>query len=119
MFEALEGQNFRGFLHALLLLRKSRQMGDEPVINDDAGTRALIASVLKLALQDYANNSGCQQRCMFAADCPHRKSDAKHQDAKAFIHSDWCGALCDGVNVEHEEYQNACRKQARQECQLS
>ena len=84
----------------------------KPVINDDAGVKALIASVLKLALQDYANNSGCPQQCMFAADCTHRKNDAKHHDAMEFIHSAWCGALCDGVSVEHEEYLNACRKQA-------
>ena len=94
-------------------------MGDEPVINDDAGAKTLIASVLKLAIQDYANNGGCSEECLFAADCPQWNSDAKYQDAKAFIHSDWCGALCDGVEVEHEAYLNACRKQAGQECRPS
>ena len=91
----------------------------EPVINDDAGAKALIASVLKLALQDYANNRGCPERCIFAADCTHRKNDAKHQEAREFIHSAWCKTLCGGVNVEHEEYLNACTLHAAQECRPS
>lgn len=98
---------------------KPRQMGEEPVINDDAGAKALIASVLNLALQDYANTSGCPEGCLFAAECPQRKIDAKYQDAKAFIHSAWCGALCEGVEVEHEAYLNACFKKAGQECRPS
>ena len=94
-------------------------MGDEPVIHDDAGAKALIASVLNLAIQDYANNSGCPEDCLFAADCPGWESDAKFQDAKTFIHSDWCGALCDGVEVEYEAYLKACHNKADQECRPS
>ena len=94
-------------------------MGDEPLIHDDSGAKALIASVLNLALQDYANSSGCLEGCLFAAECPQWKIDAKYQDAKAFIHSDWCGALCEGVEVEHEAYLNACRNKAGQKCRPS
>jgi hypothetical protein len=94
-------------------------MGDEPLINDNAGAKALIASVLTLALQDYANSGGCPEGCLFVLECPQWKSDTKYQEAKAFIHSDWCGALCEGVEVAHEAYLNACRNKAGQECRPS
>ena len=39
------------------------------MIHDDAGAKALIASVLNLALQDYANSGGCPEGCLFAVEC--------------------------------------------------
>lgn len=49
---------------------------------DDAGAKRLIASILKQALDDCG----------------------KRDDAKDFIHSDWCASLCEGLNINHEKY---------------
>ena len=55
---------------------------------DDDGTKRLIASILKQAVNDCGRES----------------------DARVFIHSDWCVALCEGININHEKYVAACAK---------
>lgn len=80
---------------------------------DDIGARRLIASILKKACDDYANDKGCPEWCSFKDSCTHNRIDAEHCDAKRFIHSAWCAALCDGVNIDYEEYVAVCIKKHR------
>ena len=80
---------------------------------DDAGARSLMASILKQALDDYSNGSGCPQWCTFLEACKNQGMDVNHCDAKAFIHSAWCASLCDGLDVGYEEYLNVCIKNHR------
>lgn len=80
---------------------------------DDIGARKLIASILKQACDDYANNKGCPAWCSFKESCKDNKIDSEHCDAKRFIHSAWCASLCDGLNVDHEEYVAVCIKKHR------
>ena len=56
-------------------------------MNDD-GAKRLIASILKQALNDCGRESG----------------------ARVFIRSDWCAALCEGININHKKYVDACTK---------
>lgn len=58
---------------------------------DDDGARRLISSILKQAMNDYGK--GC--------------------DTRVFIHSDWCAALCEGININHKKYVAACNKSAQ------
>ena len=80
---------------------------------DDMGARRLIASILKKASDDYANDKGCPEWCSFKDSCELNCFDANHCDAKQFIHSAWCAALCDGLNIDHEEYVTVCIKKHR------
>ena len=80
---------------------------------DDIGARRLMASILKKAYDDYANDKGCPQWCAFKDSCNLSKADAQHCDAKRFIHSAWCATLCDALNVDHEEYVAVCIKKHR------
>lgn len=77
---------------------------------DDIGARRLIASILKKASDDYANDKGCPE-CKDS--CEQNKFDANHCDAKRFIHSSWCEILCDGLNINHKEYVAVCIKKHR------
>ena len=83
------------------------------MIIDDAGARSLMASILKQAFDDYSNDSGCPEWCSFLATCKFQGMDKNHCDAKDFIHSAWCAALCDGANIDCEEYVNVCIKNHR------
>ena len=80
---------------------------------DDIGARRLMASILKKACEDYAGDKGCPEWCSFKDSCKLNRSDAEHCDAKRFIHTAWCATLCDGLNIEHEEYVAACIKKHR------
>jgi len=80
---------------------------------DTIGARKLIASILKKAYEDYANNKGCPDWCTFRGSCEDNKIDLDHCDAKKFLHSAWCAALCDGLDIEHDEYVAACIKKYR------
>lgn len=80
---------------------------------DDVGARRLIASILKKACDDYISDKGCPAWCSFQDSCTNKKVDAKHCDAKRFIHSAWCATLCDGLNLDHEEYVAVCIKKHR------
>lgn len=80
---------------------------------DDIGARRLIASILKKACDDYANNRGCPDWCPFKETCEKNVTDAVHCDARRFIHSAWCATLCDGLNIDHEEYVAVCIKKQR------
>jgi len=80
---------------------------------DDIGARRLIASILKKACDDYADDKGCPEWCLFKESCDRHHCDAEHCDAKRFIHSAWCAALCDGLNIDHEEYVAVCIKKHR------
>ena len=78
------------------------------MIIDQAGARSLMASILKQALDDYSTGSGCPEWCSFLEACKQQGLDVSQCDAKDFIHSAWCAALCDGANVDYEEYLNVC-----------
>ena len=80
---------------------------------DDNGARRLMASILKKACEDYAGDKGCPEWCAFKDSCKLSKTDAEHCDAKRFIHSAWCATLCDGLDVDHEEYVAVCIKKQR------
>ena len=80
---------------------------------DDFGARRLITSILQKASEDYANDKGCPEWCSFKDSCELNQFDANHCDAKQFIHSAWCAALCDGLNIDHEEYVTVCIKKHR------
>lgn len=80
---------------------------------DDTGARRLIASILQKACDDYASDKGCPEWCSFKDSCTQNQYDAEHCDAKRFIHSAWCATLCDGLNIDHDEYVAACIKKHR------
>ena len=80
---------------------------------DDTGARRLIASILQKACDDYASDKGCPEWCSFKDSCTLNQYDADHCDAKRFIHSAWCATLCDGLNIDHDEYVAACIKKHR------
>ena len=80
---------------------------------DDSGARRLMASILKKACDDYASDKGCPEWCSFKDSCKLNQFDADHCDAKRFIHSAWCATLCDGLNIDHEEYVAVCIKKHR------
>ncbi len=80
---------------------------------DDIGARRLMASILKKACDDYAGDKGCPEWCAFKDSCQLNQTDAHHCDAKRFIHSAWCATLCDGLDVDHEEYVAVCIKKHR------
>lgn len=80
---------------------------------DDVGARRLMASILKKACEDYAGDKGCPEWCAFKDSCNLSHVDAEHCGAKRFIHTAWCATLCDGLNIDHEEYVVACIKKHR------
>ena len=80
---------------------------------DDIGARRLIASILQRACDDYTSDKGCPEWCSFKDTCKLKQFDAEHCDAKHFIHSAWCATLCDGLNIDHEEYVAVCIKKHR------
>ena len=80
---------------------------------DDVGARSLMANILKKACEDYAGDKGCPEWCAFKDSCNLSHMDAERCDAKRFIHSAWCATLCDGLNIDHEEYVAACIKKHR------
>ncbi len=80
---------------------------------DDVGARRLMANILKKACEDYAGDKGCPEWCAFKDSCNLSHVDPEHCDAKRFIHSAWCATLCDGLNIDHEEYVAACIKKHR------
>ncbi len=80
---------------------------------DDVAARRLIASILKQAVDDCTNKKGCPEWCLYKDSCTERKNDADHCDARRFIHSAWCATLCDGMNIDHDEYVAVCIKKHR------
>ena len=74
---------------------------------DEVGARRLIAAILKKAQEDYAEDESCPEWCQFKDDCADKKVDRSKCDAKTFIHSAWCAALCDGLEIDHEKYVHA------------
>lgn len=93
---------------------------------DESGARALIASILKSAYDDYTEGEGCPEWCQFYNTCedekknkggtvlvPGRKVDKDQCSARDFIHSAWCAALTDGIYLDHKEYVAVCIKNRR------
>lgn len=83
---------------------------------DDTGARALIAAILKQAYDDYTKGEGCPEWCEFKDTCTEREKTKGYKrecEAKGFIHSAWCAALTDGLNIDHGEYVQACMKNHR------
>lgn len=93
---------------------------------DENGARALIASILKSAYDDYTEGEGCPEWCQFYDTCedekknkggtvlvPGRKVNKDQCSARDFIHSAWCAALTDGINLDHKEYIAVCIKNRR------
>lgn len=69
-------------------------------ITDD-GAKQLIAAILKQAHEDYIGKESCPSYCPKINSCKHTKDFC---DAKIFIHSAWCATLCDGIDINHNEY---------------
>ena len=63
---------------------------------DDTGVRCLAAALLK-ATHD---------------DCRKVKASIllKH-DNRRFLNSNWCKALCDGVDIDYAKYRETCLKE--------
>jgi RinA family phage transcriptional activator len=93
---------------------------------DDNGARALIASILKSAYDDYTNGEGCPEWCEFYDTCaeekknkngtvlvPGRKVDKNQCDAREFLYSAWCATLTEGLGLDHKEYIAVCIKNHR------
>jgi RinA family phage transcriptional activator len=75
---------------------------------DDQGARSLMASILKQAFEDYTKSKACPDWCQFRNECQTVNTDKQFCDAKQFLHSAWCATLCDGVNIDHQEYVRTC-----------
>jgi RinA family phage transcriptional activator len=93
---------------------------------DDNGARALIASILKSAYDDYTKGKSCPEWCQFYNTCaeekknkggtvltPGRKVDKNQCDAREFLHSAWCATLTEGLDLDHKEYIAVCIKNHR------
>lgn len=80
---------------------------------DDVGARKLIASILKQAHEDYTKDESCPEWCQFKDTCEEQKRDKDGCDAKKFIHSAWCAALCDGIEIDQNDYIKACIEKYR------
>lgn len=80
---------------------------------DDVGARKLIASILKQAHNDYTKDESCPEWCQFKDECDAYKKDKDACDARKFIHSAWCAALCEGLDVDHEDYIRTCIEKHR------
>ena len=80
---------------------------------DNMGARRLIASILKQAMDEYSNSRVCPEWCSFKDSCENKEVSVTYCDAKKFIHSAWCASLCDGLNIDHENYLAVCIKKHR------
>ena len=80
---------------------------------DDAGARKLIASILKQAHEDYTKDESCPEWCQFKDTCKEQKMDNMRCDARKFIHSAWCATLCEGIDIDQEDYIKACIEKHR------
>lgn len=80
---------------------------------DDIGARRLIASILQKASEDYANDKGCPEWCSFKD-----RQRAERFDTIIVTPSSLSippgAALCDGLNIDHEEYVTVCIKASAQ-----
>ena len=73
---------------------------------DDVEARRLIASILKQAHDDYTKET-CPGWCTYIDDCSHRDYDYRMQcDAKKFVKSAWCASLCDGVDIDPDQFRD-------------
>ena len=73
----------------------------------------LIASILKQAHEDYTKDESCPEWCQFKDTCKEQKMDNMRCDARKFIHSAWCATLCEGINIDQEDYIKACIEKHR------
>ena len=80
---------------------------------DDVGARKLIASILKKAHEDYTKDESCPEWCQFKDECDAKKKDRDGCDARKFIHSAWCAALCEGLDIDREKYIKTCIEKYR------
>lgn len=93
---------------------------------DENGARALIASILKSAYDDYTEGESCPEWCQFYNTCedekknkggtvlvPGRKVDKNQCSARDFIHSAWCATLTEGIGLDYKEYVAVCIKNRR------
>jgi RinA family phage transcriptional activator len=80
---------------------------------DDIGARKLIASILKQAHEDYTKDNTCPAWCEFKDECGEKTKDNDRCDAKKFIHAAWCATLCEGINIDPEDYIKACIEKYR------
>ncbi|MHC1758312.1 MAG: hypothetical protein AB9917_02140 [Negativicutes bacterium] len=64
---------------------------------DEAGAKALVAAVLKLAHEDYVSGR------MDDAE-ESNKINTNAATARAFLHGQWCRDLCDMVEVDYEKF---------------
>lgn len=80
---------------------------------DDVAARKLIASILKQAHDDYTKDESCPEWCQFKDECDAKKKDRDGCDARKFIHSAWCAALCEGLDIDREKYIKTCIEKYR------
>lgn len=73
---------------------------------DEAGTKALVAAVLKLAHEDYVSGR---------LDDPEvsNKVNPRAADARVFLHGKWCRDLCDMIEVDYEKFVEVTIKKSR------
>ena len=80
-------------------------------IMDDAGARGIDR--IKQAHEDYTKDESCPEWCQFKDTCKEQKMDNMRCDARKFIHSAWCATLCEGINIDQEDYIKACIEKHR------
>lgn len=80
---------------------------------DDTSARALIAAILKQAYDDYTKCDDCPEWCKFKDSCSDAKKSKEGCEVRDFVHSAWCAALTEGLNIDHGEYVQACMKNHR------
>lgn len=73
------------------------------ITND--GAKQLMAAILKQAHEDYIQKQ-CPDWCPVIDTCDNKNKPRDCCDAKKFIHSAWCATLCDGLNIDNNEYVN-------------
>jgi len=68
-------------------------------MNEPAAT-ALIAAILKLAHDDYTAGEFESEHKTES----ERVRDRNAQDARRFLHGQWCRDLCDNINIDYEKF---------------
>jgi len=80
---------------------------------DETGARRLVAAILKQAHDDIKNDESCPAWCEYKDTCQRVKVNEAYCDAKKFIHSAWCAALCDGIDIDQHKYMMVCIEKHR------
>lgn len=76
---------------------RSEYTGCHDIVLPEDGYKALIASILRMAMKDAAGN---------AAYC---------RDARWFIRSSWCMELCEGLDIDYMRYCRSVQKEQNKE----